>query len=232
MDVCRFDAIREAPGNELVHMTCAVDAARCEGCGACVSQCPADAIRFEPVENGAWFISETRFGPMVQARLHPGEDNSGKLVSLVRRQARRIATDAGHELILVDGSPGVGCPVIASLSHAGLALVVAEPTPSGEHDALRVMMLAQQMRIPTVLCVNRWDISPRWTQRLEAEAKTHGVRIVGRVRDDARVVAAQMHNQSIIEHEDADAAQDIRRLWDCLKDVMCEPHPKEATCPS
>ncbi len=214
---CRFGAIREAPGNELGGMTYTVDAIACEGCGACVQVCPAHAIEFEPVENGHWYVSRTRFGPMVHARMHPGEENSGKLVSTVRREARQAAAASDIDLIIVDGSPGVGCPVIASLTNADLALVVAEPTPSGAHDALRVLELARKMHVPSALCVNRWDISPSWTERLEREAVDSGVNIVGRVRDDAQVVAAQMGNRSLIESADIPAAHDVRRLWQHLK---------------
>jgi MinD superfamily P-loop ATPase len=230
VQTCRFDAIREAPGNDVVAMTHAVDPIACEGCGACVHACPAKAIRFEPVENGHWYVSQTRFGPMVHARMHPGEDNSGKLVSTVRREARHVAASDGIELILVDGSPGVGCPVIASLTNADLALIVAEPTPSGFHDALRVIELARKMHIPTALCVNRWDVSRSWTERLESDATDLGVTVAGRIRDDAQVVVAQMENRSIVESADIPAAQDVRRLWRQLQRWIAQP-PLTQTVP-
>jgi MinD superfamily P-loop ATPase len=227
---CRFDAIREAAGNDVVGMTYAVDAMTCEGCGACVQVCPAHAIESEPVENGHWHVSRTRFGPMVHARMHPGEENSGKLVSTVRREARQAAAASEIDLIIVDGSPGVGCPVIASLTNADLALVVAEPTPSGSHDALRVIELARKMHIPTALCVNRWGISPSWTEHLECDAAGLGVNVAGRVRDDAQVVAAQMGNHSIIESANIPAAHDVRRLWECLEQWIAQP-PLTQTVP-
>lgn len=229
---CRFDAIREAPGNDVVGMTYAVDAMACEGCGACVQVCPAHAIEFEPVENGHWYVSRTRFGPMIHARMHPGEENSGKLVSTVRWQARQAATASEIDLIIVDGSPGVGCPVIASLTNADLALIVAEPTPSGAHDALRVIELARKMHVPTALCVNRWDISPSWTRQLERDAADLGVTVAGRVRDDAQVVTAQMQNRSIVESAEIPAAQDVRRLWQQLQRWIAQPSVKETACRS
>lgn len=230
VETCRFSAISEGPGNDVVGMTYAVDAVACEGCGACVQVCPAHAIRFDPVENGHWYVSRTRFGPMVHARMHPGEENSGKLVSTVRREARQAAAASDIDLIIVDGSPGVGCPVIASLTNADLALVVAEPTASGAHDAMRVIELARKMHIPTALCVNRWDVSPSWTERLESDATDLGVTVAGRIGDDAQVVAAQMHNRSIVESADIPAAQDVRRLWQHLKRWIAQPTTKESVC--
>lgn len=230
--VCRFDAIGQAQGNQVVAVTYAVDPIACEGCGACVAACPADAIRFEAVENGQWLVSDTRYGPMIHARLHPGEENSGKLVSTVRRKARTIATAMGLDLILADGSPGVGCPVIASLTNAGFVLIVAEPTPSGEHDALRVIQLARQMHVPTALCVNRWDISPSWTERLESEATDHGVSVVGRVRDDVMVVEAQMHGRNIIEYAPVPVAHDIRAVWQRLATLLGHTPGRSPACQS
>jgi len=232
VETCRFGAIRKAAGNDVVAMTYAVDPMACEGCGACVAVCPAEAIEFEPVENGRWFVSQTRYGPMVHARMHPGEENSGKLVSTVRQEARQVAVTAGIDLILVDGSPGAGCPVIASLTGADLALVVAEPTPSGAHDALRVIGLAGQMKVPVALCINRWDLSPTRTRKLEAEAIMYGVTVAGRVRDDPQVVNAQMHNRSIMEHADGPAAQDIHRLWQRLGQWIAQADVEDSLCRS
>lgn len=210
---CRFHAIQTAPGNDVVEMTYAVDPFACEGCGACTLVCPAQAIRFEPVTNGEWYLSQTRFGPMVHARLRPGEENSGKLVSEVRKQARQQARDHQLANVLIDGSPGVGCPVIASLTGADQALIVAEPTPSGRHDALRVMELAERMNVPAALCVNRWDLNPALADSLEAEAENCGVPSVGRVREDPAIVEAQMHNVAIVEFNCNGATKDIKEIW-------------------
>lgn len=219
-DICRFGAIGESPSSNGAAVNYVVDPLSCEGCGACVSACPADAVRFEPVINGAWFVSDTRFGPMVHARLRPGEENSGKLVTVVRREARRLAERDGSPLVLVDGSPGVGCPVIASLTNADLALVVAEPTLSGLHDAGRVLELADQLHVDAALCVNRWDLSPRLADRLESEAQAHEVSPVGRVREDLAMVDAQIRARAVTELTDYGAAADLRAVWDRLRELI------------
>jgi MinD superfamily P-loop ATPase len=229
-DACRFDAIRERPGSNGDATTYEVDPFACEGCGACVPACPSGALSFEPVINGAWLISDTRFGPMAHARLHPGGENSGKLVTLVRREARALAGRLDLPLVLVDGSPGVGCPVIASLTSADLALVVAEPTLSGLHDADRVLQLAEQLRIDAVLSVNRWDLNPRLANRLESMALAHGATPIGRVREDQVIVDAQVQALAATELDGAGAAADLHDLWDRLKAMIptleCESAPE------
>ncbi|MFW6032138.1 MAG: ATP-binding protein [Phycisphaeraceae bacterium] len=213
--VCRFEAIRVAEAEDVAPGVCEVDPIACEGCSACVRVCPARAIRFEPVTSGAWFVSRTRLGPMAHARLEPGEDNSGKLVGVIRREARELARRTGRDLVLCDGSPGVGCPVIASLTGADRALVVAEPTRSGRHDALRVIELARQLGVPAALCVNRWDLSPEQTRQLERQAAAAGAELVGRVREDPAFVQAQLHQQTLVEFASADSPsrRDVRQLW-------------------
>lgn len=130
--VCRFDAISDdGPANSRVSRTCRVNPVACEGCGVCLQVCEHEAIQFGPVINGQWFVSDTRCGPMVHARLHPGAENSGKLVSLVREEARRIAAERHFEWVLIDGSPGIGCPVIASLTGADLRSSLRNPHSAG-----------------------------------------------------------------------------------------------------
>ena len=217
---CRFNAITQGVDGVVV-----IDPIACEGCGACVTVCSARAIELTPQVNGEWMLSETRFGPMVHAALHPGEENSGKLVSMVRREASSVAEKAGVGLVIVDGSPGIGCPVIASLANTRLALVVAEPTPSGVHDAKRVMELARQLRVRTALCVNRWDLNPALTAQLEDEAVKLGATPVGRVREDLAVVHSQMQGTSVTELPDSPAATDVRGVWSRLKAMgLCDDH--------
>jgi MinD superfamily P-loop ATPase len=160
-------------------------------------------------------VSQTRCGPMVHARLGVAAGNSGKLVSTVRREARRIAEQEGRPLVIVDGPPGIGCPVIASVTGASVVLVVTEPTVSGEHDLERVLALTRHFDIPAVVCVNKWDINPEMTQRTEDKARRAGARVAGRIRYDRAVTQAQIRKQTVVE-TDAPAAEDIRRIWSHL----------------
>lgn len=209
--LCRFAALtvsRDATGGTQF----AIDPIACEGCGVCVRFCPEHAIDFPERTCGEWMVSETRCGPMVHARLAVAAENSGKLVSIVRREARRIADEEAQALILVDGPPGIGCPVIASVTGADLVLVVTEPTLSGEHDLERVLALAGHFRIPATVCVNKWDINPEMAERIEQRARDAGVSVAGRIRYDCGVTTAQMAGLAVVETAAA-AAEDIRRLW-------------------
>jgi MinD superfamily P-loop ATPase len=192
-----------------------VDSLSCEGCGVCAQFCPVSAIEMVERHCGEWMVSDTRHGIMVHARLHPGGENSGKLVTTVRKEARRLAEENGRSLILVDGPPGVGCPVIASLGGASMALVVAEPTVSGEHDIERALSLARHFQIPSAVCVNKWDINPEMTERVEAKARAMGARVLGRARYDPQVTRAQMEGRAVVE-TDAPSAADIRAIWEDL----------------
>jgi len=211
---CRFEAAR-MNGQGAGEATFSIDPLSCEGCGVCVRFCPVEAIDFPERVCGEWTVSETRCGPMVHARLGVAAENSGKLVSTVRREARRIAEDKGHPLVLVDGSPGIGCPVIASVTGASLVLGVTEPTVSGEHDLERVLALARHFDIPTAVCVNKWDLNVEITERIETKAHQAGARVVGRVRYDPAVTLAQMQERAVVEIE-APAAEDVRHVWDHL----------------
>jgi MinD superfamily P-loop ATPase len=214
LDYCRFDAvrmIREANGRQ----TFSVDPVSCEGCGVCVRFCPAKAIDFPERVCGEWMVSETRCGLMAHARLGLAAENSGKLVSIVRREARRIAEENGNGLIIVDGPPGIGCPVISSLTGASLALVVTEPTVSGEHDLERVLALTKHFSIPTAVCVNKWDINPSMTEQIERKACEAGGRVVGRIRYDSGVTKAQLRQLAVVEI-DVPSSADIRNVWDNL----------------
>jgi MinD superfamily P-loop ATPase len=212
--LCRFAAVTvttDAGGAARF----AVDPIACEGCGVCVRFCPEHAIDFPDRTSGEWMVSETRCGPMVHARLAVAAENSGKLVSIVRQEARRIAEEEGHPLVLVDGPPGIGCPVIASVTGADLVLVVTEPTLSGEHDLERVLALAGHFRIPATVCINKWDINPEMAERIEQRARAAGAAVAGRIRYDRGVTAAQMTGLAVVETAAA-AAEDIRRLWEQL----------------
>lgn len=214
---CRFDAVHMA-GAAAGDAQFSIDAIACEGCGVCVRFCPVQAIDFPERECGEWMISTTRCGPMVHAQLGAGSGNSGKLVAQVRAAARNIAEAGGHDMIIVDGPPGTGCPVIASLAGATLVLVVTEPTVSGAHDAARVLALARHFNIPAALCVNKWDLSPAMTEEIEASAVQAGVRLAGRIRYDRGVTRAQVQAQAVVEI-DTPCADDIRGVWAALRDI-------------
>ncbi|MBN1866784.1 ATP-binding protein [Candidatus Sumerlaeota bacterium] len=211
LDHCRFGAVRTNP-NAAGETTFTIDPVSCEGCGVCVRFCPAKAIDFPESLCGEWMVSETRCGPMVHARLGVAAENSGKLVSIVRREARRIAEEENRPLVLVDGPPGIGCPVIASVTGASLVVIVTEPTVSGEHDLERVLSLTRHFGIPTMVCVNKWDLNPQMARRIEEKALAAGSRIAGRVRYDPRVTLAQVQGKAVVEIE-APSGQDIREAW-------------------
>ncbi len=213
-ELCRFDAVYfDGPGNGKQPKTFRVDTVACEGCGVCFDYCAEKAIEFEPAVCGQWFVSATRFGPMVHARLGLAAENSGKLVTQLRRVAQQVASQEKRDLILCDGSPGIGCPVIASLSGASLALFVVEPTASGRHDFLRVARLTAQLGVPGVMAVNKADLNEEVTKSLEESASELGVAAIGRIPYDPAVTRAQIARKTVIEASDGPAAQAIRVLW-------------------
>ena len=208
---CRFDAVKkeENSGGQTRFF---IDPVSCEGCGVCVRFCPVQAIDFPERLCGEWMISQTRCGPMVHARLGVASENSGKLVSTVRREARRVAEENQHSLVIVDGPPGIGCPVIASVTGASLVLVIAEPTVSGKHDLKRVLALAKHFNIPAAVCVNKWDLNPDITEKIEEETRRAGAKTAGRIRYDRSVTLAQMQEQAVVETE-SPCAEEIQKLW-------------------
>jgi MinD superfamily P-loop ATPase len=220
-DVCNFDAAAfDGPGNDVVEKTYAIDPISCEGCGVCVHFCPVDAIKFEEVVNGQWFVSETRFGPMVHARLGIAQENSGKLVSLIRKEAKHIATERGNDLIIVDGSPGIGCPVIASITGADLVLVVTEPTLSGGHDLDRITKLTRHFEIPTAICINKCDINSSIAEQIKNAAHSQNLTLAGEIIYDSAVTKAQIARQSIVEYSNGQLKGQIVSLWESILRVL------------
>ncbi len=212
-ELCRFDAVRKVasqPGGPDLRE---IDPLACEGCGVCVQQCPNSAIDFPECLCGEWYISQTRCGPVVHAALLPAAENSGKLVSLVREQARAVAKQQGRDLVLIDGSPGIGCPVIASITGVSLALVVTEPTVSGVHDLERITQVTSHFNVPTCVCINKWDLNPEMAERITTLAGANGIPMIGHVRYDPAVTGAQRAELSLVEYTDAGAAEDVRTLW-------------------
>lgn len=217
--VCRFGAVKTVgdPCDQVYE----VDPLACEGCGVCVHACPVGAIQFPEAECGSWSVSQTRAGSMVHARLNPGGENSGKLVTLVRDHARRLAEEQSRDMVIVDGPPGIGCPVIASLGGATRVLVVTEPTVSGEHDLERVLQLAKHFRVPAAVCINKWDINPGQTERIETLSQKHGAELAGRVRYSPAFSSALRRGKTVVElaaeaEDYASEAAEIRLVWEML----------------
>jgi MinD superfamily P-loop ATPase len=210
-DVCRFDAVLSPPDGRMAYT---VDPFACEGCAACVYQCPEQAIRMAPQLAGHWFRSDSRYGPLFHAALRPAQENSGKLVTLVKQQARLLALDGDHEAVLVDGPPGIGCPVISAASGADLALIVAEPTAAGIHDMERVLATTTHFRVPALVCINKADIYLEGTAQIETYCREHSIEIVGRIPFDATVTEAMVQGQPVTAFcSDAPASQALVALW-------------------
>ena len=228
LEVCNFDAPKlDGPANDIIQKTYTIDPVSCEGCSVCVEFCPEKAIEFEDVINGQWFISDTRFGPMVHARLGIAEENSGKLVTLVRKEGKRIATEQYKEFIIVDGSPGIGCPVIASITGADLALIVTEPTMSALHDLDRIAELAGHFNIPAVVCVNKYDINPQLADTIEKDAKAKNLKVVSRIPYDTQVTKAQLEAKTIVEYGRGPVKTQIESLWRSILRVLSDKNKGE-----
>ena len=211
LDWCQFNAIRP----DFV-----VDKIDCEGCGVCVYFCPVKAIDFPQNICGKWYISETRFGPMVHANLGIAEENSGLLVSLVRNQARVLAEDRAFDTIIVDGPPGIGCPVIASITGASAVLIVTEPTLSGLHDLERVGGLAAHFKIPTLACVNKFDLNEEMSDQIAGYCARNHIELVGRIPYDTAVTYAMVAAKSIVEFSDGRVSDAIKEIWHRLEHFL------------
>ena len=202
-DVCRFDAIKDFR----------VDPVPCEGCGFCSHVCPVEAITMKESLSGHWFISDTKYGHLVHARLGIAQENSGKLVALVRQQAKQIAKRDGLTYIISDGPPGIGCPVISSLSGANLALLVTEPTLSGIHDLERVRGVCRHFGIPALVCINKYDLNEDNTHQIENYCLNQGVELAARVPFDNTVTEAIVQGLPVVEYSSGRVTQEIESLW-------------------
>jgi len=202
-DLCRFDAIRDYT----------VDPVSCEGCGFCYHICPVEAIQMKECISGRWFISDTAYGPLVHARLGIGEENSGKLVALIRGKAREIAEKENLDYIISDGPPGIGCPVISSLSGVDLALLVTEPTLSGIQDLERVIQVCRHFGIPAVLCINKYDLNEDNTHRIEKYCLDEGIEIVAHVPFDNIVTESIVQGIPVVEYSKGNVSAKISEIW-------------------
>ena len=205
-ELCHFGAIKDF----------VVDPISCEGCGFCFHICPADAITMKGNLSGEWFISSTKYGPLVHARLGIAQENSGKLVALVRQQARQLAEKAGFGCIISDGPPGIGCPVISSLSGANLALLVTEPTLSGIHDLERVLGVCRHFGVPTLVCINKYDINEENTHQIESFCLSQGVKVAARISFDNVVTKALVQGIPVVEYSRNGVSHQIEALWEIV----------------
>ena len=205
---CRFNAISDS---------FVIDHVSCEGCAFCSYICPVNAIKMEENLAGEWFISETRFGPLVHAKLGIAEENSGKLVALVRKQAKELAEKNGCDWVIIDGAPGIGCPVIASLSGIDCAVVVTEPTLSGLHDASRVVEVTKHFNVPSRLIINKYDLNTDMSEKIEEYCENNGITLIGKVKFDKTVVESMVEGKTIIEYKDSAVKDEIRRIWEKLQ---------------
>ena len=201
--VCRFDAIDE--NFQLIDVAC-------EGCGVCVWNCPHGAIDYLDKKRGECYISTTRYGSMVHAQLGIAEENSGKLVSMVREKARKIASDEKADLILVDGPPGIGCPVIASIGGVDFVVVVSEPTLSAIHDMKRVVKLAEHFKVPVGICINKYNLNEEMTQHIKDFASKQKIVILGEIPYSSDFYKAQKFGQNILEYNN-DFRKPFSEIW-------------------
>ncbi len=214
--VCRFEAIIP-PGsgnNSAAHRTYQVDTISCEGCAACVYQCPEQAIQMKPQLAGHWFRSDSRCGPLFHAELRPAMENSGKLVTLVKQQARLRGLDTGAELVIIDGPPGIGCPVISAVSGADVALIVTEPSTAGIHDLERVLQLTQHFRLPAFVCINKADLHPQGTAQIRENCMHNHTKLAGEIPFDENVTQAMIQGEPVTAYRPTSPASlALRELW-------------------
>jgi MinD superfamily P-loop ATPase len=209
-ELCRFGAIKDFK----------VDTVACEGCGFCSHICPVEAITMAENLSGHWFISETSYGPLVHARLGIAQENSGKLVAQVRQQARRVAEGRGFDYIISDGPPGIGCPVISSLSGASLALLVTEPTLSGIHDLERVLGVCRHFGVPAAVCINKYDLNEANSRQIEGYCLSQGVEIAGKIPFDNVVSQSIVQGVPVVEYSDGMVSREIKKLWSRIAGVV------------
>ena len=208
-EICRFEAIDNY----------VVDPIYCEGCGVCFHICPEKAIKMVDDLSGKWFISETKYGPFVHAKLGIAEENSGKLVTLVRQNAKFIAEKEKKDFVIIDGPPGIGCPVIASLSGVDIALIVTEPTLSGIHDLERIVGVARHFGIKGAVCINKYDLNLMVTRKIEEYCRHNNIELVGKIPFDISVIEALVRGLPIVEYSNNEVTHEIKNLWEKILEI-------------
>jgi MinD superfamily P-loop ATPase len=223
-EVCRFDAvlpaIKGSPSGSSREDAYRVDALACEGCASCFYQCPAVAVRMQEQRAGRWFRSDTRFGPLFHAHLFAGQENSGKLVTMVKQQARLLALDTGAALLLVDGPPGIGCPVISASAGADMALLVVEPTVSGVHDLKRVLATTDHFQVEAMVVINKADLNPARSDEIADFCAVRGVAVAGWIPYDTVVTEAMVAGQPVTAVGDNAVARALGEAWASVKEAV------------
>ena len=233
-EVCRFEAVVAPPSSTVSVRTSAslsqstdiplyrytINPLACEGCASCFYQCPEEAILLEEQQAGRWFRSDTRFGPLFHAHLFAGQENSGKLVTLVKQQARSLALARGAELLLVDGPPGIGCPVISASAGADLALHVVEPTVAGVHDLERVLGTTDHFGVPSLVAVNKADLNPARSEEIAVFCAGRGVGLAGYIPYDTVVMEAMVQGRPVTEYADGPVTGAVRRTWERVRECL------------
>ncbi len=215
--VCRFDAVIEEDGEYRI------DPLACEGCGACYFQCPQEAITREVQLAGEWYRSESAYGPLFHAQLRPAQENSGKLVNVVKHNASQFAETEDHALLLVDGPPGIGCPVISAISGADLALIVTEPTKAGLHDMGRIFDTIDHFGIPALVCVNKADLYPQGTAEIKSFCDEREIEFIGEIPYDMTMIDAMIQGEPVTVYQpEAPASQALMAIWARVSEVIDE----------
>lgn len=215
--VCRFDAIVETDTGWVI------DPIACDGCAACVYQCPTGSIAMQEQTVGEYAYSDSRYGPLHHAHLYPGQESSGKLVAQVRQRARQQALDEQRRLVLIDGPPGIGCPVIAAVSGADLALLVTEPTVSGIQDLRRALKTVQHFGVPALVCINKADLYPAGAQAIEADCQANGIVTVGHIPFDPTITRAMVAGEAVtVYRPDAPASLALSAVWERLLSALVQ----------
>lgn len=227
LEVCRYGAIKN--GDAGAPRAYSVDELACEGCGVCAWMCPEKAIALNDSVGGEWYVSDTRFGPMVHARLAVAQENSGRLVTIVRSEARKIGIERGHRFVLIDGPPGIGCPVIASIAGADLAIVVTEPTRSGIHDLERIVGLTRHFGLRTAAVINKYDLNHEISNDEERFLAEQGVPLLGEIPFGSEVNKAIAAGEVVVEFSDGDVAWQVRRVGIEVIGMFLEDAQKDTT---
>jgi len=214
-EACRFSAIKEEVSNNKRRFF--IDDLACEGCGVCFLVCEDEAVIVRDAVNGEWFISETKYGPMSHAKLGIAQENSGRLVTLVRNNEVQLAQDIKKYEAVVDGSPGTGCPVIASLTGAAFALIVTEPTVSGLHDLDRILKVVRHFSVPCGVVVNKYDLNVEMTEKIKLLSQDYDAEFIGVIPYDKIITEAQVNGVSVVEYSDAPVTESIKRIWNKVK---------------